>query len=80
LGNAAYWDLLIRACPKGLEGTAYMLAVSGVFIATGGGDLFGSWLYLRGGFGLAIAATTIASALILPILPTIPREVESDGE
>jgi hypothetical protein len=78
--TTAYIDLLMRACPKGLEGTGIMLAVAGVAIATRAGDLFGSWIYSQGGFVSAIVATTLATALILPVLPTIPSRVTSTRE
>jgi MFS family permease len=78
--TAAYFDLLMRACPEGLEGTGYMLAVSGIFVATRSGDLFGSWLYVRGGFVTSIVATTIATALIVLVIPFIPKHLIATRE
>lgn len=73
--SAAYIDLLIRSCPKGLEGTGIMLGISGSVASMRGGDLFGTWLYLHGGFGVAIGATVAAYALIAPVLLFVPRHV-----
>jgi MFS family permease len=82
LATAAYLDLLIRSSPKGLEGTLMMLAWSLYSIAIRFGDLLGTALYQRfGGFGVCVIATTIAYALILPVLRFVPRELveEKDG-
>ena len=57
-----------------------MLAVAGVAIATRAGDLFGSWIYSQGGFLSAIVATAIATALILPVLPIIPKNIIATRE
>jgi len=64
-----------RSCPKRLEGTGMMIADTGYFIAVRFGDLFGSWLYVRGGFSLAAWITTAVYALMLPMLLFVPREV-----
>jgi Na+/melibiose symporter-like transporter len=71
----AYMDLLFRACPKDLEGTATAVGGAAFFIALYFGDLFGSWLYDKSGFPLAMAATTISSALIFAFLPFLPRDL-----
>jgi len=73
VATAAYMDLLLRACPKGLEGTGIMMADTGYFIAVKFGDLFGAWLYERGGFALATWVTTGVYALILVVLRFVPR-------
>ena len=46
------------------------------------GDLLGSWLYQRSGLGPCLAITAAATALIFPLLPTIPGGLISwrDGE
>jgi hypothetical protein len=45
-------------------------------------DILGSWLYERGGFGLAMLVSTAATALTLPLLLLVPRHLIStrDGE
>jgi hypothetical protein len=45
IASAAYYDLAMRACPPGLQGTLMML-VDGVYqFSYRGGDLLGSWIY-----------------------------------
>jgi hypothetical protein len=82
LVNCVYANLMLRACPKGLEGAAVTFVTAIVFIAWLGSDLFGAWLYRRGGFALALWVTTGLSLLMLPILPRIPRPILAgrDGE
>jgi MFS family permease len=68
VATAAIVDLIIRSCPKGLEGTTMMVASSVYFISLRGGDLVGSYLYDRyGGFSICVAATITVYALILPL-------------
>ena len=81
--TAAYIDLIMRACPKGLEGTAMMVANTSMFAVAGNaGNLLGSWIYSKGGFASAVIITTLATALIVPVLRAIPPELIStrDGE
>ncbi len=81
--TAAYIDLIMRSCPKGLEGTAMMLANTSAFaIAGNSGNLLGSWIYSRGGFAWAVIITTLATALIVPVLQSVPPRLTStrDGE
>lgn len=80
--SSAYLDLVIRACPSGLEGTGSMLAISAMAIAIRAGDLFGTWLYGRGGFMAAIFTTTAVYCCIAPLLLIVPRSLTSsrDGE
>jgi hypothetical protein len=75
VATAAYLDLILRSCPKGLEGTAMMIAEAGYFIALRFGDVFGAWLYDQGGFALTAWVTTGVYALILPMLLFVPRAV-----
>lgn len=81
--TAAYIDLIMRSCPKGLEGTAMMVANTSMFaIAGNAGNLLGSWIYSSGGFASAVIITTLATALIVPLLAAIPPALIStrDGE
>ncbi len=73
-------DLLMRSCPHGLEGTGRMLGVSASAIAVSAGDLLGAWLYARGGFGLCLAITTLATCLILPLLWAVPQSITAAAE
>jgi MFS family permease len=81
--TAAYIDLIMRSCPKGLEGTAMMVANTSMFaIAGNAGNLLGSWIYSSGGFASAVIITTLATALIVPVLRSVPPALIAtrDGE
>jgi predicted MFS family arabinose efflux permease len=82
IANAAYMDLLIRSCPKGLEGTMMMMAWSMYAVAVNFGNVLGTSLYEWGGLFLCIAATTVVYAFILPCVWLVPRELvaSTDGE
>ena len=81
--TAAYIDLIMRSCPKGLEGTAMMIANTSMFAIAGTtGNLLGSWIYSKGGFASAVIITTLATAVIVPLLRAVPAHLTSthDGE
>src|SRR5271156_2894828 len=81
--TAAYIDLIMRSCPKGLEGTAMMVSQTSAFsLAGNSGNLLGSWIYSNGGFASAVIITTLATALIMPVLRWIPARLIAtrDGE
>lgn len=80
--TAAFLDLIIRSCPKGLEGTMMMLATAFSFIAGRLGDLLGTYLYSVGGFVLCVGAVTLSNLLILPLITVSPKTLlaTSDGE
>ena len=81
LPTAAYVDLIIRSCPKGLEGTGMMLAVTtALAVASNSGNLLGSWIYSRGGFASAVIITTLATVLIVPMLWWVPEGLTSTRE
>ncbi len=85
LAGAAYFDLAIRACPPGLQGAMMMLMDAALYLAYRGGDLVGSAIYdadPRRGFIWCVALTTLAYALILPVLALVPRALSAprDGE
>jgi cyanate permease len=81
-GHIALFDLLRRACPRDLEGTAITLSYSALAVAAGGGDLIGAWLYTHGGFAPCLIADALANAAVLPILRLLPAGLISrrDGE
>lgn len=83
VASAAYWDLIIRSCPPGLQG-AMMLGSTAVYWLAGRfGDLWGTDLYERfGGFAPVAWITTGVYALILPVLLTVPSRLTDtrDGE
>ncbi len=83
LGQAAFTDLAIRACPPGLHGTMMMMFLAMYYVSLRFGDVFGAWLYDRqGGFQTAIYATVAIYAMILPLLLLVPRRLKQsvDGE
>ena len=82
---AAIFDLAMRSCPPGLQGTLMMLVESGNLLSTRGGDLLGSVIYASSptnGFTYCVIAITVIYALMLPVLLLIPREIleTKDGE
>jgi hypothetical protein len=85
VATAAYYDLAMRSCPPGLQGTLMML-VEGVFVLSArGGDLLGSSIYISSpeyGFLYCVIATTAVYALILPLILLVPKELiaTADGE
>ena len=85
LGTAAYYDLSMRSCPPGLQGTLMMLVTAIWMLALRGGDLLGSRIYASSpshGFLYCVIVMTAAYALILPVLPFIPKQLiaTADGE
>jgi Na+/melibiose symporter-like transporter len=85
VATASYFDLSIRSCPAGLQGTL-MMAIDGVLAASGRlGDRLGAAIYdayPAKGFGYCVVATTAVYALILPVLLFVPHDVVAtrDGE
>ncbi|WP_293902179.1 MFS transporter [Phenylobacterium sp.] len=83
LGQAAYTDLAIRACPPGLQGTMIMMFIAMYYVSLRFGDLFGAYLFdKQGGFHTALYASMGVYALILPMLLLLPRSLTNtlDGE
>jgi len=80
VGLCSFNDLLIRCCPTDLEGVAFLLVIAARSLATDTSDLFGAWLYEKGGFGLALAATTATTGAILFVLPFVPHAVTAHRE
>ena len=83
VATAAYMDLIIRCCPRGLQGTMLMLAGALSSVAVRFGDVLGTNLYDRfGGFTVCVVAITIVYALILPTLLLVPPHLTAtcDGE
>jgi hypothetical protein len=83
IATAAYLDLTIRSCPRGLEGTILMMAGALQIVIARLGDLLGTYLYdTYGGFPICVLAITIVYALILPTLWWVqpPLIATADGE
>jgi hypothetical protein len=76
LATGAYLDLIIRSCPRGLQGTTLMLSSSLYFAVTRFGDVLGTNLYDHyGGFTVCVIAITAVYALILPAILLVPDEL-----
>ena len=85
IATAAYYDLAMRACPPGLQGTLMMMVDGAYQLSYRGGDIVGAWIYRASpshGFLNCTIATTIVYALIVPVLLLIPKELiaTSDGQ
>ncbi|HEY5106854.1 MAG TPA: MFS transporter [Caulobacteraceae bacterium] len=83
VATAAYVDLIIRSCPKGLQGTVLMATVGLTSIDARFGDVLGTNLYDHfGGFGVCVIAITVVYALIVPVLWLVPARLTAtrDGE
>ncbi len=76
----AYNDLIFRCCPKQLEGAALMFTGAMSFIAGDTSDIFGAWLYEKGGFMLALVVSTAFTAFIFFVLPFIPERLTVPSE
>lgn len=83
IATAAYLDLIIRSCPRGLQGTTLMMSGGLYFIASRFGDVLGTNLYdYYGGFSACVIAITAVYALILPTLLLVPKRLiaTADGQ
>jgi MFS family permease len=83
LATGAYLDLIIRSCPRGLQGTMLMMSYSLYFGAVRFGDVLGTYLYDRyGSFTVCVVAITAVYALILPALLLVPKHLvaTADGQ
>jgi len=80
LGQVAFLDLVIRSCPRGLEGTGIMLATAAYVFAINLGNVFGSWIYAQGGFSTAMFITAVSTALILPVIWIVPPAITASRE
>ncbi|MDE2363757.1 MAG: MFS transporter [Hyphomicrobiales bacterium] len=83
IATAAYYDLIIRSCPRGLEGTTMMLSGGLYYVSSRFGDVLGTHIYEKaGGFGICVAMITAVYASILVVLLFVPREIVdyADGQ
>jgi Major Facilitator Superfamily len=83
VATGAYMDLIIRSCPRGLQGTTLMMSYSLYFAVVRFGDVLGTNLYDRyGGFTVCVIAITAVYALILPALLLVPKHLvaTADGQ
>jgi Major Facilitator Superfamily len=83
VATASYLDLIIRSCPRGLQGTTLMMSSGLYFIASRFGDVLGTILYdYYGGFAVCVIAIVVVYALILPTLLLVPKHLiaTADGQ
>ncbi len=82
IGAAAFMDLLMRSCPKASEGVTMSLAGCAVAFGWNTSDIVGSWLYARGGFGLALVVSMLTLLPMIPLFLAIPKSLiaSRDGE
>ena len=85
LANTACIDIGIRACPPGLQGTLMMMIAATFPLSSRGGDVLGSWIYglsPQYGFQYCVIAITVTYALILAVIPFVPKQITAtaDGE
>ncbi len=77
---SAYYDLLFRCCPKELEGVAFMVSYAAFTLAGDGSDILGSYLYEKGGFGLALVISMAFTALIFVPIIFLPKSATDPHE
>ncbi len=83
IAAAAYYDLAMRSCPSGLQGSLMMLADSFFQLSYRGGDWIGSRIYESSpthGFLYCVLATSAVYALILPVLLLVPKNLISTAD
>jgi len=83
MANAAFYDLAIRSCPPGLQGTFMMLIIALMALAYRGSDVLGSWIYASSpahGFQYCIMAMVTVYALILPVIALVPKRVTANAD
>ncbi|MEO8319061.1 MAG: MFS transporter [Bradyrhizobium sp.] len=83
IATGAYLDLIMRSCPRGLQGTTLMLASSLYFVVSRFGDLLGTHLYDHfGSFDVCVVAITVVYALMLPAILLVPKDLieTADGQ
>jgi hypothetical protein len=83
IATGAYLDLIMRSCPRGLQGTTLMLASSLYFVVSRFGDLLGTHLYDHfRSFDVCVIAITVVYALMLPAILLVPKGLiaTADGQ
>ncbi|HEY1707447.1 MAG TPA: MFS transporter [Rhizomicrobium sp.] len=85
IAAGAIYDLGMRSCPPGLQGTLMMLIEGANQLSTRGSDVLGSWIYGSSpthGFLYCVLATTAVYGAMLLLIPLIPKALiaTADGE
>jgi hypothetical protein len=85
IAAGAIYDLAMRSCPAGMQGTLMMMVDGANQLSYRGGDLLGSAIYdssPTNGFLYCVLATTAVYALMLPVILFVPKSLlaTADGE
>ena len=73
LANAAYFGLMLRACPAPLAGTGMLVSSGFNLFLIEVGNVAGGYMYQSWGFVGCALATTALYATILPLCFLLPR-------
>jgi MFS family permease len=81
----AIYDLTMRSCPPGLQGSLMMLVDGVNLLSVRAGDLVGSKIYSSSpahGFLYCVIAITVVYAMILPVILLVPKHLiaTTDGQ
>jgi hypothetical protein len=81
IATAAYLDLIIRSCPRGLQGTMVMMSGGIYFVSTRCGDIIGTYLYDRfDSFEPCVLMMISTYAFIPFLLLVIPKNILGGDE
>ncbi len=85
IATAAYYDLAMRSCPPGLQGTLMLMVDGGYVLCQRLGDVLGSKIYQsdpKNGFMYCVIAITVVYAAIIPTLKLAPKHIvaTADGQ
>jgi Major Facilitator Superfamily len=85
MAGVAYYDLAMRSCPPGLQGSLMMIVEALNALVLRGSDIVGTKIYgvsPKQGFLYCVIAVTLVYAAILPVLRFVPRDLiaTADGE
>jgi len=85
LAAIGIYDLSMRSCPPGLQGTLMMLIDGAFQFSYRSGDVLGSWIYGAGathGFLYCVIVTTAVYALLPALILLVPKDLmaTADGQ
>jgi hypothetical protein len=83
IGYAAIYDLAMRSCPAGMQGTLMMLVTGADVLSTRASDVVGSLIYDQSnvhGFLYSVIATAVSTALVLPFIALVPRDLVANAD
>ena len=83
IAAGAIYDLAMRSCPPGMQGTLMMMIDSAEQLSYRGGDLLGSTLYNASpsnGFLYCMLATTGVYACMRPVILLVPKELRATAD